>query len=74
MKKDFISYESGFFYSKVNVFNDHATKNKISRHLLDINDVISEEDIRSALVTFPETEIERKMSLSKAEKQINVSL
>jgi hypothetical protein len=68
MKKNFISNEVGFIYKNVNIIHDDATKNKIRRHLLDINDVISEEDIRSILVTFPGAENERKNSQSIEEK------
>ena len=45
--------EHGFFYKPTDVFNDKATRNKIDRHLLDINDVISEDDIRNIQVSFP---------------------
>ncbi len=45
--------EHGFFYKPIDIFNDKATRNKIDRHLLDINDVISEDDIRNIQVSFP---------------------
>lgn len=45
--------EHGFFYQPTDIFNDKATRNKIDRHLLDINDVISEDDIRNIQVSFP---------------------
>ena len=38
------------------VFNDNVTKNKIFRHLNDINDVISEDDIRNIKVSIPGNE------------------
>jgi hypothetical protein len=34
------------------IFNDKATKSKIYRHLIDINDTISEEDMRNIKVSF----------------------
>ncbi|MEO6489907.1 MAG: hypothetical protein ABIO04_08225 [Ferruginibacter sp.] len=40
-----------------NIFNDNATKDKIYRHLNDINDTITEEDIRNIKVSIPSTEI-----------------
>ena len=72
MKKDFMSLEVGFIYKNVNIIHDDATKNKIRRHLLDINDVISEEDIRSVLVTFPGTDNERKSLQATEESQFKV--
>lgn len=42
-----------FTYRSADVFNDNATKSKIYRHLNDINDVISEDDIRNIKVSIP---------------------
>ena len=47
---------------------DEATYNKIRRHLTDINDVISEEDIRNIII-FPLSDIRKdgpKMQLNKS--------
>ncbi|MEP7164432.1 MAG: hypothetical protein ABI741_07055 [Ferruginibacter sp.] len=41
-------------YTPHNIFNDMATKNKIDKHLLDINDIISEDDIRNIKVSIPD--------------------
>ncbi len=38
-------------YKPFDVFDDKATKSKIYRHLVDINDVISEDDIRNIKVS-----------------------
>lgn len=35
------------------IFRDDVTKNKISRHLMDINDTITEEDIRNINIHMP---------------------
>ena len=37
----------------LNIFKDDVTRNKISRHLMDINDTITEEDIRNIKVNIP---------------------
>lgn len=37
------------------IFNDSATRSKISRHLTDINDTITEDDIRNIKVDIPES-------------------
>jgi hypothetical protein len=46
-----------------NHFLDISTKNKIHRHLSDINDVITEEDIRNI-----DTAITSKVSLTQSEQ------
>lgn len=56
MKKFLFESEANLFDKEVNIFNDAATKNKIRQHLLDINDVISEDDIRNIRVSFPGAE------------------
>ena len=45
-----------FVYRRMDIFNDQATRNKIYRHLCDINDVISEDDIRNVKVTITSAE------------------
>lgn len=46
-------------YPVSRLFTDRATKDKIQRHLNDINDVITEEDIRNidTSITLKETSI-----------------
>ena len=44
---------SEYGYRSVNIFDDKVTKNKIYRHLIDINDIITEEDIRNIQVSIP---------------------
>lgn len=53
MENKLRSSETDSFSRHISLFNDTATKTKINRHLNDINDVISEEDIRNIKVTFP---------------------
>jgi len=53
MDKKFSYTNHGSFFKPADIFNDRATRNKIDRHLLDINDVISEDDIRNIQVSFP---------------------
>lgn len=44
-----------FGYRSINIFNDSITKRKIQNHLVDINDKITEDDIRNIKVSIPET-------------------
>jgi len=53
MENNFKTRNTDFVYRPADVFNDKATKSKIYRHLNDINDVISEEDIRNIKVSIP---------------------
>ena len=41
-------------YRHHDIFNDQVTKSKINKHLLDINDTISEDDIRNIKVSIPD--------------------
>lgn len=50
-------------YTISNIFTDRATKEKIHRHLNDINDVITEEDIRN---------IDTSITLKKTAQTISV--
>ncbi|MBS1732478.1 MAG: hypothetical protein JST02_04195 [Bacteroidetes bacterium] len=43
-------------YRRTDIFNDQETRNKIYRHLCDINDVISEDDIRKVKVSITPAE------------------
>ncbi|MEO6671617.1 MAG: hypothetical protein ABIN36_19190 [Ferruginibacter sp.] len=49
---------------------DEVTYNKIRRHLIDINDTISEDDIRNIKLFVAETEIEIQTSSKK--RDINI--
>ena len=51
MESNLKSSKAAFVYRHADVFNDNVTKSKISRHLSDINDVISEDDIRNIKVS-----------------------
>lgn len=53
MESNFKISKTEFSYKPLDIFNDKVTKSKIYRHLVDINDIISEEDIRNIKVTFP---------------------
>lgn len=53
MHNKFSYTNHGSVFKPTDIFNDRATRNKIERHLLDINDVISEDDIRNIQVSFP---------------------
>ena len=46
--------ETEFSYRPYDIFNDKVTKSKIDKHLLDINDIISEDDIRNIRVAIPD--------------------
>lgn len=41
-------------YRPYDIFNDKLTKSKIDKHLIDINDIISEDDIRNIRVAIPD--------------------
>ena len=56
MESNFKSSKTEFMHRPIDVFNDNATKSKIYRHLNDINDVISEDDIRNIKVSIPGSE------------------
>ena len=51
MESNFKISRNEHIYKPLDIFDDRATKNKIYRHLVDINDTISEEDIRNIKVT-----------------------
>lgn len=53
MERDHKIPETELLFKPFDVFNDKETKNKIYRHLVDINDIISEDDIRNIKVAFP---------------------
>ncbi|CAN5830130.1 hypothetical protein BH11BAC4_BH11BAC4_26910 [soil metagenome] len=57
MESNLKSSKTEFLYRPIDVFHDNVTKSKIYRHLNDINDVISEEDIRNIKVSIPGSEI-----------------
>jgi len=59
--------ESG--YKPLDIFNDSVTKSKIYRHLIDINDTITEEDIRNIKVSFPENN--SQVVFNKKEEEMN---
>ena len=59
-----------FMHKPGDIFNDNVTKNKIYRHLNDINDVISEDDIRNIKVAIPGSENILFRSVGKAEKHL----
>jgi len=56
MEANYKISKTEYEYKHFDIFNDKATKNKISRHLIDINDIISEEDIRNIKVSIPGSE------------------
>lgn len=66
--------KQGIHYRPADVFNDRETKNKIDRHLLDINDVISEDDIRNIKVSFPVYDNKSHYSGNKSESTLNSNL
>ena len=70
MESNFKSNKTEFIYRPADVFNDNVTKSKIYRHLNDINDVISEDDIRNIKVTIPGSEIIPFTIKSKDEIQL----
>ena len=51
MESNFKSSKTEFGYKPLDIFNDSVTKSKIYRHLIDINDTITEEDIRNIKVS-----------------------
>ena len=51
MESNFKISRNEHIYKPLDIFDDRATKNKIYRHLIDINDIISEDDIRNIKVT-----------------------
>jgi tRNA U54 and U55 pseudouridine synthase Pus10 len=57
MESNFKTTDTGFKYSHFDIFNDNATKSKIYKHLIDINDTITEDDIRNVKVSFPDYDI-----------------
>lgn len=63
--------KQGIHYRPADVFNDRETKNKIDRHLLDINDVISEDDIRNIKVSFPVYDNKNRFSSNSNEETVN---
>jgi hypothetical protein len=52
-------------------YKDEATYNKIHRHLTDINDIISEEDIRNIKIYGFSTETELNTIIQKTGKTIH---
>ena len=52
------------------IFNDNVTKSKIYRHLNDINDVISEDDIRNIKVSIPDSENILFRTTAKSERHL----
>ena len=50
----------------LNIFKDNVTKNKISRHLVDINDTITEEDIRNIIVHIPSDHFKETTTAKKS--------
>ncbi|MEO8769850.1 MAG: hypothetical protein ABI402_07190 [Ferruginibacter sp.] len=52
-------------------YKDEATNNKIHRHLVDINDTISEDDIRNIKLFAVVTEIEITTSEKQLEKIVH---
>lgn len=53
---DYISQNSGTVntvYVSVRHSFDHETKSRIHQHLMDINDIITEEDIRNVKIGIP---------------------
>lgn len=71
MKKFLNASEVELFDKEVNIFNDAATKSKIRKHLLDINDVITEDDIRNIRVSLPGAEAIWNPSGFTREKQFS---
>ena len=55
--------------SKPYTFSDEATKKKIRRHINDINDVITEKDIKNAKVPGAEDEPVRKRAPRKRKEE-----
>ena len=53
-----LSNEHGFLdkLSRLRIYRDEATHEKIHRHLTDINDTITDEDIRNIRILFAETD------------------
>jgi hypothetical protein len=51
-------------------FSDETTKNKIKRHLKDINDVISENDIKNVKIPGGEDETEKNEAAKVKENEI----
>mgnify|MGYP001170223707 FL=1 len=74
MENNFKISKQVFNYRPADVFNDRETKNKIDRHLLDINDVISEDDIRNIKVSFPVYDNAPRYSNSNNEGSLNNNL
>ena len=58
-------------WSSLKSYKDEVTYNKIRRHLVDINDTISEDDIRNIKLFVAETEIEIKTSSQKMDITIH---
>ena len=54
MESNFKISKNEHIYKPLDIFNDKVTKSKIYRHLVDINDIISEDDIRNIRVAIPE--------------------
>jgi len=71
MESNLKSSANNSIYKPVDVFNDNVTKSKIYRHLNDINDVISEDDIRNIKVSIPGTEITPFKTDTRSEKSLS---
>ena len=71
MESNLKSSKTGYIPMPTDVFNDNVTKSKIYRHLNDINDVISEDDIRNIKVSIPGAELVSFKSGNKLEKSLS---
>ena len=70
MESNLKSSKTAFLHRPADVFNDAITKSKIYRHLNDINDVISEDDIRNIKVVIPGSENILFRSAGKSERHL----
>ncbi len=70
MERNLKTSEASFLHRHTDIFNDSNTKNKIYRHLNDINDVISEDDIRNIKVSLPGSENILFKTNSKVERSL----
>ncbi len=59
---------------KKDIFNDAATRSKISRHLTDINDTITEDDIRNIKVSIADTRFQYLVGNTNTSNNSNRSL
>ena len=63
MERNFKTTNAELRFASFDIFDDKATKSKIDKHLVDINDTITEDDIRNIKVSF--TEFSSRLSSEK---------